>query len=148
MNILVVDPHHGKPTVGMLVTDDMQVEGVWEKLDSATLDTLMQCPIDQVIIEGQYYNKNIDTTIKLAAARGKIEGILDLYEVPYETVLPMRWKRYYGFKKHVYGESYQRDVYKKVAEFLGTEHVDLIECYLMYLFYTNKLLADIPRRQE
>jgi len=147
MNILVIDPHHGKPSVGMIITEDMQVEKMWEVLDSATLfNALMQCPAGQAIIEGQYYSLNINTTIQLAAARGKMEGILDIYEIPYETVLPMRWKKYYNFKK--YGKAYQRGVYKKTGKFLGTKCVDLIECYLMYLFYTKKLLADIPKKEE
>lgn len=144
MNILVVDPHHRKPTSGMIVNDDMQVEIMWEELTPLKLsETLSQCSISHAIIEGQYYKMNIDTTIKLAAARGKIEGVLDIYDISYGVILPMQWKGY--FKK--YGKAYQKGVYKKVAKFLGTKCVDLIECYLMYLFYTKKLLADIPKEK-
>lgn len=137
MLMLIIDPHPVKPTVGIIL-NNMQVEIMHDNLTPATLyNVLSQCPVKHAIIEGQYLGPNANVAIQLAVARGKVEGILDIYKVPYDIVLPMHWKKY--FKKD--GAA----MYTKVAKFLNSDNPHLADCYLMFLYYTQKTLGDIPQ---
>jgi len=89
--IISIDPAN---VCGVALFDDTKLIDAWTlNYDlMAFKDYLTIKFLDRVVIEGQYYHRNIKTFMDIAEKRIAITTICQLYGIPYTVILPSKWQ--------------------------------------------------------
>jgi len=138
MKIFVVDPHPKKDygyVFGDTVEERIIDSGKATLLDIYTFFDENTSWIDKVVIENQFFGPNAKTTIDLAASRGKVEGLAELFEIPVDLVHPSTWKANVGLKGAK--KNLQRAIRRRIKENTGIDDVDIQDAYMMFIYYSK-----------
>ena len=135
MRIVVIDPHITKPYSYAIFEDDKLTASGHSTLSE--LHRTLGKDIDLVIIETQYFSKNIKTMAGLATSKGMVLGWCVTHDILWVEVYPAQWQAYVGCKKTPKESREQADARKKDIRNLVYQQYDerdehIQDCIMMY----------------
>ena len=110
MNILSIDVAITKPTAYALFLDN-ELQLYNKKPSIIKIEAIVKTtlPLDLIVTEDMYHDKNIDTLKKLCYEVGKAIYIAELYQIKYRLVRPYDWEGHHGLL-------YKRSSYIKILK--------------------------------
>ena len=94
MILASIDPAYAKPHAISLFIDG-ELDYSYNSSDLEEIRDTIRIA-DEVIIEDQYFSRNISTVIKLAHSTGELIGLCRLSKVKWTLVPPRTWQAYFG----------------------------------------------------
>jgi len=138
MRIVVIDPHIVKPYSYAVFEDDKLTASGHSTLSE--LHRTLGKDIDLVIIETQYFSKNLKTMAGLATSKGMVLGWCVTHDILWVEVYPATWQAANLFSKKP-KESKEEAVAKKkkkradLARKFDEKDEHIQDCIMMYQWW-------------
>ena len=141
MRIVVIDPHITKPYSYAVFEDNAFVASGHSTLSE--LHRTLGNEIDLVIIETQYFSKNLKTMAGLATSKGMVLGWCVTHDILWVEVYPVQWQSYMKYNKKT-SETKEEAITKKKDVRVALTHIygeadeHIQDCIMMYKWWVNE----------